>query len=131
MGKLKKYKLKTHKGTKKRFRLTGSGKLVKAKGRLIKKSKISKNAKRTLGKITAVSDTYVATVCQQLNIKSSKMKKSTAAEPQKPNLKTNQKADLGKKKTTSPKPKATPPAQKTTAQITDPDQDKKNEKTPE
>jgi large subunit ribosomal protein L35 len=32
MGKKKKYKLKTHKATAKRFRLTGSGKLVRTKG---------------------------------------------------------------------------------------------------
>ena len=31
-GKGKKYKLKTHKATSKRFRLTGSGKLVRTKG---------------------------------------------------------------------------------------------------
>ena len=30
--KVKKYKLKTHKATSKRFRLTGSGKLVRTKG---------------------------------------------------------------------------------------------------
>ena len=32
MSKLKKYKLKTHKATSKRFRLTGTGKLVRTKG---------------------------------------------------------------------------------------------------
>ena len=32
MAKLKKYKLKTHKATSKRFRLTGTGKLVRTKG---------------------------------------------------------------------------------------------------
>ncbi len=32
MAKTKKYKLKTHKATSKRFRLTGSGKLVRTKG---------------------------------------------------------------------------------------------------
>lgn len=32
MAKNKKYKLKTHKATSKRFRLTGSGKLVRTKG---------------------------------------------------------------------------------------------------
>lgn len=31
-SKVKKYKLKTHKATSKRFRLTGSGKLVRTKG---------------------------------------------------------------------------------------------------
>ncbi len=32
MAKTKKYKIKTHKATSKRFRLTGSGKLVRTKG---------------------------------------------------------------------------------------------------
>ncbi len=32
MGKLKKYKLKTHKATAKRFRMTGSGKVMQTKG---------------------------------------------------------------------------------------------------
>lgn len=32
MGKLKKYKLKTHKATSKRFRMTGSGKVMRTKG---------------------------------------------------------------------------------------------------
>ena len=31
-NKVKKYKLKTHKGTAKRFRVTGSGKIVRTKG---------------------------------------------------------------------------------------------------
>ncbi len=71
MKKVKKYKLKTHKGTKKRFKQTGTGKLVKLKGRLIKKSKISKNAKRTLGKAQIVSPSYIKTLRKQLLIKSS------------------------------------------------------------
>lgn len=81
MSKLKKNKLKTHKGTKKRFKVTGGGKLVKLKGRMIKKSKISKNARRTLGKAMVVNDSYVSAIKTQLNIKSSSLKKSTVKDP--------------------------------------------------
>ena len=45
MGKKKKYKLKTHKATAKRFKVTGSGKLVRTKG---PKSHLRRNkSKRT------------------------------------------------------------------------------------
>lgn len=50
-----KYKMKTHKGTSKRFRLTGSGKLVRTKGgKSHLRRKRSKRAKRQLDQMLPV-----------------------------------------------------------------------------
>ena len=55
MGK-KKYKLKTHKATAKRFRMTGSGKLVRTKGRKSHfRRRKAKRVKRMFDKTIAVT----------------------------------------------------------------------------
>lgn len=53
--KTKKYKLKTHKATAKRFKVTGSGKLVRTKGPAshLRRNK-SKRARRNLGTMVEV-----------------------------------------------------------------------------
>ena len=54
-GKVKKYKLKTHKATSKRFRLTGSGKLVRTKGgKSHFRRRTSSRTKRLLSKMIPV-----------------------------------------------------------------------------
>lgn len=51
----KKYKLKTHKSTAKRFRMTGSGKIVRTKGGQSHfRRRTSKRTKRQFSKMTAV-----------------------------------------------------------------------------
>lgn len=54
--KTKKYKLKTHKATAKRFRVTGSGKIVRSKGPKShlrrKKSKRTKHGLSTMAEVT-------------------------------------------------------------------------------
>ena len=51
----KKYKLKTHKATSKRFRLTGSGKLVRTKGgKSHFRRRTSKRTKRLLSEMVPV-----------------------------------------------------------------------------
>ena len=53
--KVKKYKLKTHKATAKRFRLTGSGKLVRTKGgKSHLRRRTSKRTKRLFSKMIPV-----------------------------------------------------------------------------
>ena len=53
--KTKKYKLKTHKATSKRFRLTGSGKLVRTKGgKSHFRRRTSKRTKALLDKMVVV-----------------------------------------------------------------------------
>ncbi|MBT3322604.1 MAG: 50S ribosomal protein L35 [Anaerolineae bacterium] len=53
--KSKKYKLKTHKATSKRFRLTGSGKLVRTKGgKSHFRRRTSKRTKRLLDSMVVV-----------------------------------------------------------------------------
>ncbi len=53
--KVKKYKLKTHKATSKRFRLTGSGKLVRTKGgKSHFRRRTSKRTKALLDKMIVV-----------------------------------------------------------------------------
>ena len=53
--KVKKYKLKTHKATSKRFRLTGSGKLVRTKGgKSHFRRRTSKRTKALLSKMIVV-----------------------------------------------------------------------------
>lgn len=53
--KTKKYKLKTHKATSKRFRLTGSGKLVRTKGgKSHFRRRTSKRTKALLSKMIVV-----------------------------------------------------------------------------
>ena len=54
-SKSKKYKLKTHKATSKRFRLTGSGKLVRTKGgKSHFRRRTSKRTKNMLDSMVAV-----------------------------------------------------------------------------
>lgn len=51
----KKYKLKTHKSTAKRFRMTGSGKIVRTKGGQSHfRRRTSKRSKRQFGKMQVV-----------------------------------------------------------------------------
>ena len=53
--KVKKYKLKTHKATAKRFRLTGTGKLVRTKGGQSHfRRRTSKRSKRLFSRMIAV-----------------------------------------------------------------------------
>ncbi len=56
----KKYKLKTHKATAKRFRVTGSGKILKTKGRQghfrRRKSKRSKRQFTKMNEVTVAKD---------------------------------------------------------------------------
>ena len=80
----KNYKLKTHKGTKKRYRITGGGKLVKLRGRLTKKN-ISKHTRRSLGKLMPLSDTYINLVGLQLKVSTTMMKKAAKADKDKAN----------------------------------------------
>jgi large subunit ribosomal protein L35 len=54
---VKKYKLKTHKATAKRFRVTGSGLLVRTKGgKSHLRRRTSKRTKRQLSKMLVVSN---------------------------------------------------------------------------
>lgn len=56
--KTKKYKLKTHKATAKRFRLTGSGKLMRSRGpKSHLRRRKSPRAKRELSRVHEVTDT--------------------------------------------------------------------------
>jgi large subunit ribosomal protein L35 len=58
--KVKKYKLKTHKATAKRFRLTGSGKLVRTKGgKSHFRRRTSKRTKRLFSRMIAVEGTGI------------------------------------------------------------------------
>ncbi len=55
--KTKKYKLKTHKATAKRFRVTGSGKIVRTKGpKSHLRRKRSKRAKRLFSEMLEVTE---------------------------------------------------------------------------
>ena len=55
-AKTKKYKLKTHKATAKRFRMTGTGKIVQTKGsKSHLRRRKSKRVKRQLDKMSVVS----------------------------------------------------------------------------
>jgi large subunit ribosomal protein L35 len=57
----KKYKLKTHKSTAKRFRVTGSGKVVRTKGgKSHLRRRTSKRTKRQLKKMVAIGNTSEA-----------------------------------------------------------------------
>lgn len=63
MGKKKKYKLKTHKATAKRFRVTGSGKVVRTKGgKSHLRRRKSSRVKRALDKMVPVSSTQARRV---------------------------------------------------------------------
>lgn len=56
-----KYKLKTHKATSKRFRTTGSGKLVRTKGgKSHFRRRTSKRTKRLLSEMVEVKGTNIA-----------------------------------------------------------------------
>ncbi len=59
-AKKRKYKLKTHKATAKRFRLTGSGKLVRTKaGKGHLRRRTPKRTKRLLSRMVAVKGTGI------------------------------------------------------------------------
>ncbi len=67
MAKNKKYKLKTHKATAKRFKLTGSGKLVRTRGpKSHLRRKKSDRAKRELSKMVPVEGAGQQKRVQQL-----------------------------------------------------------------
>ncbi len=56
-GKTKKYKLKTHKATAKRFRVTGSGKLMRTRGgKSHLRRRKAKRVKRQFDRMMAVED---------------------------------------------------------------------------
>ena len=58
MGKKKKFKMKTHKATAKRFRVTGSGKVVRTKGgKSHLRRRKSKRSKRQYDKMQPVENT--------------------------------------------------------------------------
>ena len=58
MGKKKKFKMKTHKATAKRFRVTGSGKVVRTKGgKSHLRRRKSKRSKRQYDKMQQVENT--------------------------------------------------------------------------
>lgn len=62
-----KYKLKTHKATAKRFRLTGSGKLVRTKGgKSHFRRRRSKRAKRLLSEMIPVQGSSIRTRVRRL-----------------------------------------------------------------
>ena len=57
MSKLKKYKIKTHKATSKRFRITGTGKVVRTKiGKSHFRRRTPKRSKRQFDKLISVGN---------------------------------------------------------------------------
>jgi len=60
-AKTKKYKLKTHKGTAKRFRVTGSGKVVRTSGgKSHFRRRRSTRAKQALDKVVVITKTSMS-----------------------------------------------------------------------
>ena len=67
MTKLKKYKQKTHKSTAKRFRLTGTGKVVRTKqGKSHFRRRRSSRLKRSLDKLVGIASPTLARKIKRL-----------------------------------------------------------------
>jgi len=65
--KVKKYKLKTHKGTAKRFRVTGSGKIVRTKGgKSHLRRRTSKRTKREFTRMQPVESKKISHTVSRL-----------------------------------------------------------------